>query len=74
MSDDSDADVAIEFIKADCDKNGIGSVQVSDGNIFMFSSEFLERMLVLANDAEDKKVVIFVKHSEPSSTPEQAKA
>lgn len=75
MSDNqNDEDRAIKFMNAECETNGIGTVQVSDGNIFMFSSHFLEKMLALSNESEDKKVVIFVQHANSAPTPEQAKA
>lgn len=57
---DADAEKAMAFMKAQCAATGVGSVQVSDGQFFMFSKETIE-MLMKKFESGSEEVILFVK-------------
>lgn len=52
-------DVADE-LKRQVESKGVGTIQVSDGRIFMFSREFLEGMIQKMGDEEHENLILFV--------------
>lgn len=62
MSNKIDYDKAVEYVNEHTDKIGVTVVTASDGWVFSFSKEILQKLL---NDSEKSgKAVIFVQRSD----------
>jgi hypothetical protein len=59
MSDDYD--IALSHLEAHVMAEGVGVLQVTDGQIFMFSREFLGDIMKKMDEENRERVVVFVK-------------
>jgi precorrin-6B methylase 2 len=58
-------DKALEILKANCEAFGVSTANVSDGQVFMFSKEFIWDLVKQLNDSDKNHVLIFVQKSKP---------
>lgn len=58
---DSDIPSAIAYLYAGAQANGVASLRVDDGQIFIFSADTLARLLEKANTSSEKCALVFVK-------------
>lgn len=58
MSDDNDA---IDHIEAGLAQNGVACVAVSDGEIFAFTRETVQNLLVKMDESKQDRIIVFVK-------------
>jgi len=58
-------DKALEILKTNCDANGIATGHVDDGQMFMFSRDFINDLVVQLNDSSKGHVLIFVQKNKP---------
>ena len=54
-------DEALELLKANTEAFGIATAKVDDGQIFMFSKDFIWDLVKRLNDGDKDKILIFVK-------------
>ena len=56
-------DEALQHLQDTVSVFGVATVKVDDGQIFMFSRDFIRDLVMKLNDGDKDKVLIFVKKS-----------
>lgn len=57
--------MALEILKANCAAFGVATANMQDGQIFMFSRDFIRDLVMQLNDSDKNHVLIFVQKSKP---------
>ncbi len=61
MAKEGDVGLAMSHLEAQCQVNGVASVRVRDGEIFMFSRGAVESLLEKMAESKQDRIVVFVR-------------
>lgn len=67
----SDA-LAMAHLEAQMHQQGVGSIGMNDGHMFMFSEAYLQKMIDMCRDSGKDRLLLFVKRGKDISNQELA--
>jgi len=59
--DESDANTALAYMKAQCQVNGVSAIKVEDGEMFMFSRQLVDQLIEKLDSTGQENIIVFVK-------------